>query len=136
MMACMAHGLKDLRDRALILIGFAGAFRRPELVAITCGVVERVPQGIVVQDETPAAAALVARPALREWPAYLEGPHRRRAGLGDVLEQRRRHDAGPDHPPGPAHRARRPDAQGGDQQGQGQGTRAPQRAPDLEAATK
>ncbi len=46
--ACMGHGLKDLRDRALILIGFAGAFRRSELVAITCEVVERVPQGIVV----------------------------------------------------------------------------------------
>ncbi len=48
MVACMGHGLKDLRDRALILVGFAGAFRRSELVAITCDVVERVPQGIVV----------------------------------------------------------------------------------------
>ncbi len=28
---------------------------------------------LIFQDETPAAAALVARPALREWPAYLEG---------------------------------------------------------------
>ncbi len=48
MVACMGNGPKDLRDRALILVGFAGAFRRSELVAITCEVVERVPQGIVV----------------------------------------------------------------------------------------
>ncbi len=48
MVACMGNGPKDLRDRALILIGFAGAFRRSELVAINCTDVERVPQGIVV----------------------------------------------------------------------------------------
>jgi integrase len=39
---------RDCRDRALLLIGFAGAFRRSELVAINCKDVERVPQGIVV----------------------------------------------------------------------------------------
>ena len=30
----VADGLKGLRDRALILLGFAGAFRRSELVAL------------------------------------------------------------------------------------------------------
>ena len=28
------EGLKGLRDRALLLLGFAGAFRRSELVAL------------------------------------------------------------------------------------------------------
>ncbi len=42
------EGLKDLRDRALLLIGFAGGFRRSELVGLTCGDVERVRQGIVL----------------------------------------------------------------------------------------
>jgi integrase len=40
--------LKDYRDRALLLIGFAGAFRRAELCAITVADVEHVRQGIVV----------------------------------------------------------------------------------------
>ena len=38
----------DLRDRALLLIGFAGAFRRSELVGFDCGDVEPVRQGIVL----------------------------------------------------------------------------------------
>ncbi len=48
MVARMGNGPKDLRDRALILIGFAGAFRRSELVAINCTDVERVSRGVVV----------------------------------------------------------------------------------------
>jgi len=32
-------GLIGLRDRALILLGFAGAFRRSELVGLTPGIV-------------------------------------------------------------------------------------------------
>ena len=42
-------GLKDARDRALLLIGFAGALRRSELVGLNVGDVEHVRQGIVVQ---------------------------------------------------------------------------------------
>ena len=42
------NGLRDLRYRALLLIGFAGGFRRSELVGLTCGDVERVRQGIVL----------------------------------------------------------------------------------------
>jgi integrase len=38
----------DLRDKALLLIGFAGAFRRSELVGLDCGDVEHVPQGVVL----------------------------------------------------------------------------------------
>ncbi len=38
----------DIRDRALLLIGFAGAFRRSELVGFDCDDVEHVRQGIVL----------------------------------------------------------------------------------------
>lgn len=44
----MGNSLKDIRDRALLLIGFAGGFRRSELCAIDCKSIERVRQGIVI----------------------------------------------------------------------------------------
>ena len=40
--------LTGLRDKALLLIGFAGAFRRSELVALTVEDIERTPEGIKV----------------------------------------------------------------------------------------
>ena len=40
--------LKDVRDRALLLLGFAGGFRRSELVGLTCADVETVRQGVIV----------------------------------------------------------------------------------------
>ncbi|MDB6147823.1 MAG: integrase [Spartobacteria bacterium] len=40
---------KDARDRALLLVGFAGGFRRSELVALNVADIERVQQGITVQ---------------------------------------------------------------------------------------
>jgi len=46
--AGLGDRLKDHRDRALLLIGFAGAFRRSELVGIAVADIERVPQGIVI----------------------------------------------------------------------------------------
>ncbi len=42
------NSLKGLRDRALLLIGFAGGFRRSELVSINCNDIERRRQGIVI----------------------------------------------------------------------------------------
>lgn len=39
---------KDVRDRALLLLGFAGAFRRSELVGLDVADIEHVRQGIVV----------------------------------------------------------------------------------------
>lgn len=39
---------KGIRDRALLLIGFAGGFRRSELIGIDFGHVEHVRQGIIV----------------------------------------------------------------------------------------
>lgn len=44
----MGDGVKDVRDRALLLIGFAGAFRRSELTSLDCADVEHVRQGIVI----------------------------------------------------------------------------------------
>lgn len=41
-------GLIGLRDKALLLVGFAGAFRRSELIAINCTDIEWVEQGMVV----------------------------------------------------------------------------------------
>jgi integrase len=41
--------LKDVRDRALLLIGFAGGFRRSELVGLDYGDVQHVRQGIIVR---------------------------------------------------------------------------------------
>ncbi len=38
----------DLRDKALLLVGFAGAFRRSELVGFDCSDVEHVGRGIVL----------------------------------------------------------------------------------------
>jgi integrase len=40
--------LKDLRDRALLLTGFAGGLRRSELVAVNCIDIEHVRQGLVI----------------------------------------------------------------------------------------
>ena len=48
MVAGLDNTMKAVRDRALILIGFAGAFRRSELSAINCTDVERVAQGVVI----------------------------------------------------------------------------------------
>ena len=42
-------GIKGLRDKALLLIGFAGAFRRSELVSLTVADIEQAKQGLVIQ---------------------------------------------------------------------------------------
>lgn len=44
----MGARLKDARDRALLLIGFAGAFRRSELVGLNLDDIEHVRHGIIV----------------------------------------------------------------------------------------
>ena len=41
-------GIKGIRDRALLLVGFAGALRRSELVAINCADIEFADQGLVL----------------------------------------------------------------------------------------
>jgi len=47
-LAATGGSLKDVRDRALLLIGFAGGFRRSELCAINCTDIEPVRQGVVI----------------------------------------------------------------------------------------
>ncbi|WP_027142933.1 site-specific integrase [Mesorhizobium sp. WSM3626] len=48
MLERMGDGAKDIRDKALLLLGFAGAFRRSELVGLDIADIEHVRQGIVV----------------------------------------------------------------------------------------
>lgn len=43
-----AQGMKGMRDKALLLIGFSGAFRRSELVSILVEDVQFVTEGIVI----------------------------------------------------------------------------------------
>ena len=47
-LGAMGDQLKDLRDRALLLIGFAGGLRRSELAAIDLIDFERVREGIIL----------------------------------------------------------------------------------------
>jgi integrase len=44
----MGSRLKDVRDRALLLLGFAGGFRRSELIGLNCGDLVLVRQGLEV----------------------------------------------------------------------------------------
>jgi integrase len=48
MVTPLGADLRDLRDRALLLVGFAGAFRRSELVAINCTDLEWMDEGLLV----------------------------------------------------------------------------------------
>lgn len=48
MVAGLGDGAKDRRDRALLLLGFAGALRRSELVAIDCDDLAWRREGVVV----------------------------------------------------------------------------------------
>ena len=44
----LADSMKDVRDRALLLVGFAGGFRRSELVGLDVADIEHVRQGIII----------------------------------------------------------------------------------------
>jgi integrase len=48
-LSTLGESPKDMRDRALLLLGFAGGFRRSELVALQTGDLEQVRQGLVVR---------------------------------------------------------------------------------------
>jgi site-specific recombinase XerD len=47
-MSATGTSLRALRDRAMILLGFAGAFRRSELVALDVADLEEAPEGLLV----------------------------------------------------------------------------------------
>lgn len=44
----MGDGMKAARDRALLLLGFAGGFRRSELIGLDCENLEHVRQGLII----------------------------------------------------------------------------------------
>jgi integrase len=48
MVAACGEGLRGVRDRAMLLLGFGGAFRRAELVALDVSDLRFVPQGLEV----------------------------------------------------------------------------------------
>ena len=48
MVALAPEGLTGLRDRALLLLGFAGAFRRSELVALDVADIAETETGLLV----------------------------------------------------------------------------------------
>ncbi len=48
MLERMGTSTKDRRDKALLLVGFAGAFRRSELVGLDLADIENVRQGVVI----------------------------------------------------------------------------------------
>lgn len=48
MIAFCNDNIIGIRDKALLLLGFAGAFRRSELVSLTMNNIERTPEGIKV----------------------------------------------------------------------------------------
>ena len=60
--------LSEIRDRALLLSGFAGAFRRFELVALDVEDVEEVPEGLRVtirRSKTDQEGGAPCRPPAR-----------------------------------------------------------------------
>jgi hypothetical protein len=52
------HDLPSLRDRAILLVGFAGGLRRSEIVGLYCGAddIEDDAGWVAVEDKGPAAA--------------------------------------------------------------------------------
>jgi integrase len=48
MVAALPPGVIGIRDKALLLVGFAGALRRSELVALTVADLDFTPEGLVV----------------------------------------------------------------------------------------
>jgi site-specific recombinase XerD len=81
MAANTGDGLKGIRDRALLLLGFAGAFRRSELVALNIEDLEETPDGMKItirhsKTDQEGAGQTIAIPfgeiacpvsALKEW---------------------------------------------------------------------
>lgn len=49
LMVAELDGTKGIRDRALLLTGFAGAFRRSELVSLTIADIEQAKHGLIIQ---------------------------------------------------------------------------------------
>jgi len=65
MVAALGDDLRARRDCALLLVGFAGAFRRSELCAIDCTDLARVPEGLVVALRRSKTDQIIAAPYSR-----------------------------------------------------------------------
>jgi site-specific recombinase XerC len=48
MISLLGNSMRDIRDRALLLVGFAGAFRRSELSSIRCDWITRTEHGLSI----------------------------------------------------------------------------------------
>jgi integrase len=66
MLATLGHDLRDLRDRAILLISFAGGLRRSEITGLDCGPdhtedgtgwIEILSEGAVVRTRSRSAGA-------------------------------------------------------------------------------
>jgi integrase len=106
-MAPLANGrLGPIRDRALLLIGFAGAFRRSELVALNVEDIEEEPQGLRItirrsKTDQEGRGHVIAIPrgsiacpvaAIRAWleaALITEGPVFRSIGKGERIQRAR-----------------------------------------------
>ena len=64
-MAAESGSLRALRNRAIILLGFAGAFRRSELVALNVEDIEEVPEGLLITIRPPVIVPGVAEIEIR-----------------------------------------------------------------------
>ena len=72
--------LHGLRDRAILLIGFMGAFRRSELVSLTMEDIRKFPQGIVLhikrsKTDQRGEGQQVGIPHLKNVPEEMDGIH-------------------------------------------------------------
>ena len=118
LLAPIPDDLRGLRDRALLLVGFAGALRRSELAGILLGDLERTDQGLRADPEAHQGVADrsgAGPPALRQDRAlpgarahrWLDaaGDHRR-AGVPAHLAAAAQAAAGAPPLPCPAHRRR------------------------------
>ena len=106
-MAPLANGrLATIRDRALLLIGFAGAFRRSELVGLNADDIEETPEGLRItvrssKTDQEGHGHVIAIPrgmiacpvaALRDWleaAAVTEGPVFRPIAKGGRIQPTR-----------------------------------------------
>ena len=87
----MSDELRDDRDRALLAVGFAGGFRRSELVALEVADLEEVPEGYRVtvrrskadQDGRGMTKAIVYGRHDQTCPVRLLRVYLDRAGIGD-----------------------------------------------------
>jgi len=87
--------LRSVRDRAVLAVGMAGAFRRSELVALRWSDLERVPEGLRITirrgktDQEGAGVTIAIPEGRRLWPKALLEEWITRGGVNDGFLFRR-----------------------------------------------